>query len=208
MVTRTLIAVVGLVALSSLAQARPPEEPIDEYTEEPVDDDSPAFNMLGFRASFGALPDDGQRATAFALGIGVEHPVFTRTRVFGEYDWLWLSHQDERAMNSVVARPERYASGHRTSIGLRRELVAKNLNRSVRMFIDAELGGGLALVDDSMRGLKLLPMGIAGLRLGYDIYTSSDESPSRTFEAEVSWRTIAVEDGFGAMFGVGLLWGN
>lgn len=208
MVKLTLVA---LVALSSLAHARPvaePDETIDEYSEEPDDDDSPAFNMLGFRASFGALPDDGQRATVFALGLGVEHPVFTKTRVFGEYDWLWLAHQDARAMDSVVARPERYASGHRASVGLRRELLAKGLSRSVRMFVDVELGGGLALVDDSMRGLKLLPMGIGGLRLGYDIYTSSDDSPSRTFEAEVSWRAIAVEDGFGAMLGVGLLWGN
>lgn len=199
---------VVLVALSSLAHARPVEEPYDDYSEEPADDDSPAFNMLGFRMSFGALPDDGQRATVFALGLGVEHPVFTKTRVFGEYDWLWLAPQDARAMDSVVARPERYASGHRASVGLRRELIAKSVSRNVRMFIDTELGGALALVDDNMRGLKLMPMGIAGLRLGYDIYTSSDDSPSSTFEAEVSWRAIAVEDGFGAMLGVGLLWGN
>jgi hypothetical protein len=172
------------------------------------DDGSPAFNMFGFRMSIGALPVDGARATTFALGLGVEHPAFGRTRVFGEAEWLWLMHQDEREMDSVAIRPERHGNGHRVSVGLRRELVAKNAGGRVRMFIDAELGGSLALTNDNAVGFAVVPGGLAGLRLGYDIYSRADSSPSQTFEAELLVRAIAVQDGVGFMTGVGMLWGN
>ena len=172
------------------------------------DDGSPAFNMFGFRMSIGALPVDGARATTFALGLGVEHPAFGKTRVFGEAEWLWLMQQGEREMDSVPIRPTRHGNGHRVSVGLRRELVAKNAGRRVRMFIDAELGGSLALTNDNAVGFAVVPGGLAGLRLGYDIYSRADSSPSQTFEAELLVRAIAVPDGVGFMTGVGMLWGN
>lgn len=185
-----------LVSLTAVAAA-----------ESDVDDD-PAFNMLGFRLSVGSLPVEGHRTTMFAVGLGVEHPVFDKTRVFGEYEWLWLTRIDERAMERMSVRPERHASGHRVMAGLRRELVAKTMSRSLRLFVDGELGGGLALVNDNLSGVVLVPAGIVGLRLGYDIYSRSDESPSRTFEAELLVRGIAIEHGIGVMMGVGMLWGN
>lgn len=201
MVTRLGVIVVALVGLGgSTAHAG----------DDDGDSDEPAFNMFGFRMTAGALPLDGQRATVLSVGLGVEHPVFhaARVRMFGEYEWLWMSWLDERAMDSVVVRPERYGNGHRASIGLRRELVGKNMGRSVRMFTDLEAGAALALFDDSMRGASFMPGGLVGVRLGYDVYSREDDSPSRTFEAEVLVRALFVDGGAGAMMGMGLAWGN
>jgi hypothetical protein len=198
------LAALVLVALTTVAHASPPDP--DDYVDE-VDED-PAFNMFGFRMSFGALPLHGARTSSLSVGIGVEHPVFHKTRVFGEYEWLWLTTADERAMDTVVMRPERHASGHRASLGLRREMLGKNLGSSVRMFIDGEVGGAFALANDNLSGVELIPAGLVGVRFGYDMYSRSDESPSRTFEAELLVRLLIVEGGAGAMLGVGMLWGN
>lgn len=195
--------IIFMLAATTVVHARPVD--VDSYDDE-VDDDEPAFNMLGFRFGFGALPRDGGRMTTLSIGLGVEHPVFDRTRVFGEYEWLWFSHHSEREMD-VGIRLERGGTGHRSTIGLRRELLAKGFGR-MRMFVDVELGGGLAVASDHRTGLELVPAGVAGLRFGYDLYSRSDDSPSRTFETELLFRAIAVEDGIGAMLGAGMLWGN
>ena len=198
------LAVLGMLgALGTPAGA----EDIEVLAEE---DDEPAFNMLGFRMGVGALPLDHERTLVLSIGVGVEHPVFKKTRVFGEYDWLWLSRADtgaDRAMDTLVVRPERHASGHRASVGLRRELVGKG-GSSVRVFVDGELGGGLAMANDNLTGVTLIPAAFIGLRFGYDVYSRSDSSPSRMFEAELLLRAIAVREGVGMMFGVGMLWGN
>lgn len=188
-----------LALLTAVASA---ESDVDEL------DDEPAFNMLGFRLSAGALPVEGHRTTMFSVGLGVEHPVFDKTRVFGEYEWLWLTRIDERAIESMSVRPERHASGHRLMAGLRREIKAKNMSRSLRLFVDGEIGGGLALVNDNFSGVALIPAGIVGLRVGYDVYSRSDDSPSRTFESELLVRGIVIEHGVGVMVGIGMLWGN
>jgi hypothetical protein len=195
--------VLAIVISTTVAGASPPSD--DSVEAEP--DASPAFNMFGFRMSAGALPLDGSRARVLSVGIGVEHPVFDKTRMFGEYEWLWVTWFDERAMDSVVFRPERYGNGHRTSFGVRRELTAKG-SRRVRMFIDGELGANVALTNDNMSGMVLRPGGLVGLRVGYDVYSDEDDSPSRTFEAEMLVRAIVVEHGAGAMMGIGLWWGN
>jgi hypothetical protein len=198
-------AALALVILATAAQASPPAD--DEYASVETDP-NPAFNMFGFRMSAGALPLDDARATVLSVGLGVEHPVFKKTRMFGEYEWLWATWLDERAVDSGVIRPERHGDGHRASLGLRRELIAKNLGRNVRLFVDGELGGNVALVNDNMRGMSIVPGGLAGLRFGYDMYSGVDSSPSRTFEIEILVRAIAIQGGAGAMMGFGLLWGN
>jgi len=202
MVKLVALVLVSLTAVASAEALQP-----DEYVEaEP--EPNPAFNMFGFRFSAGALPIDGSHTVVLSVGLGVEHPVFKKTRVFGDYEWLWLSRVDERDINSVVPRPERHGNGHRTSLGLRRELVGKRLGSTVRMFIDGEVGANVALVNDNMTGVAFLPGALGGLRFGYDVYSRSDSSPSRTFEAEVLVRAIAIQHGAGALLGVGMFWGN
>lgn len=219
MVKHALAALVAHAALAAVAMPHADARPIDDccYDEPPPppvdtvddDDDEPAFNMFGFDMSFGVQPHNGANALAMSIGLGVEHPVFKKTRVFGEYAWLWLlpRERDPRALTSMATRPEQNANGHRASIGLRRELKAKEA-RSTRMFIDGELGGSVALVHDTMAGTEVVPAGFVGLRMGYDLYSRRDDSPSRTFETAILMRTVATPDGVGVMFGLGMFWGN
>ena len=159
-----------------------------------------AFNMFGFRMGVGALPIEGGDTLTVSLGLGVEHPVFKKTRVFGEYEWLWLTERDPRM-------PPHHGNGHRASLGLRRELLGKG-KRQLRVYLDGELGGGLALTNDTMLGVALMPDFFAGLRGGWDLYSRADDSPSRTFELELLLRAIVIREGVGMMLGVGMLWGN
>ena len=207
------LPVLVLVALGTVAQARPAPCPDCDRDPEPsieteIEDNNPAFNMLGFRMGVGALPIEGNHTLTMSVGLGVEHPVFRKTRVFGEYEWLWLIRNEDGGMEPTTPRTERHGSGHRTSLGLRRELAAKKLGRSLRMFVDGELGISTALANDNVSGVQMLPAALGGLRFGYDIYSRSDDSPSRTFEAEFLLRAIAIREGIGVMFGVGMLWGN
>lgn len=205
-----------LGSLTALVDARPPPPP-DDYDRYPpppppvetvVDvDDAPSFNMFGFNMGVGAVPVDGANTLAMSLGLALEHPVFTKTRVAAEYDWLWLIRRSERDYTGDAPRPDRHATGHRAGLALRRELLAKG-GRSARVFIDGELGGSIALTNDNMTGVALTPGVFTGLRLGYDIYTRRDTSPSRMFETAILVRALAVADGIGISMGIGMYWGN
>jgi len=169
-----------------------------------ADDDDPGFNMLETRFAFGTMPlADGASSLTVSLGLGVEHPVFKRTRVFGEYEWLWLA-SNPAPMYSEL---EHNGSGHRAVLGLRRELVGKG-SYAMHMFVDGEIGGGLGIVNDSMFGMRVLPTGFVGMRFGWDLYSHKDDSPSRTFEMNLFVRVLALADGAGFMTGIGMAWGS
>jgi len=213
MVKTTLVV---LAALTATARAHPPVD--DDYYEEPPppddgdDDDSPTFNMFGFDMGIGGMSVQGTRMLAMSIGLSTEHPVFKRTRVFGEYDWLWLMSRDTDAQaragtDVMVPRPEDHATGHRAGLGLRRELKGKGMG-SARLFLDGELGGSVALINDNRTGVAVVPAAFAGVRVGYDLYSRSDDSPSRTFETGISMRVLVMPDGVGAVFGIGMFWGN
>jgi hypothetical protein len=163
--------------------------------------------MLETRFAFGSMPiDDGASSLTVSLGLGVEHPVFKRTRVFGEYEWLWLASTPvDPAL--MASEPEHNGSGHRAVLGLRRELAGKG-SYATHVFVDGEVGGGLGIVNDSMFGMRMLPTGFVGMRVGWDIYSHKDDSPSRTFEMNLLVRVLAVSDGVGVMTGIGMAWGS
>jgi hypothetical protein len=193
MVKNILLTAILLSSTSALAQE--------------ADDDDPGFNMLETRFAFGSMPiADGASSLTVSLGLGVEHPVFKRTRVFGEYEWLWLS-SPPRDPALMTSEPEHDGSGHRAVLGLRRELVGKG-SYAMHMFVDGEVGGGLGIVNDSMFGLRVLPTGFAGVRFGWDLYSHKDDSPSRTFEMNILVRVLAVSDGVGVLTGIGMAWGS
>ncbi|HUS26990.1 MAG TPA: hypothetical protein VMZ53_00720 [Kofleriaceae bacterium] len=197
MVTRIFLTVFACTSLLGVANA---------YADDEVED--PGFNMLDMRFAMGALPVDGAPTLTVSLGLGVEHPVFKKTRMFGEYEWMWLfDRPTERTYMIAPPPPERHGTGHRAMLGLRRELIGKG-RHSFRAFIDGELGGGLAITNDNMHGMQTLPTGFIGLRAGYDVYSRMDDSPSRTFEFELLFRMVAVPDGIGSLFGLGMAWGN
>jgi hypothetical protein len=217
---KTAVTALVLATLSTAAHARPVldddyEEPPppEDYDDGDDDDDSPAFNMFGFTMGIGSLPVQGASTLAMSIGLSVEHPVFKKTRVLGEYDWMWLMRRDTRAnerlasADSMVPRPEEHATGHRAGLGLRRELIGKGNYRS-RLFLDGELGGSIALVNNNMTGVAVVPALFTGVRVGYDLYSGRDDSPSRTFETAILLRAIALREGLGMMFGLGMVWGN
>lgn len=177
------------------------------------EDDSPAFNMFGFDISMGGLPVNGSDTFVFALGLTVEHPVFRKTRVLGEYSWMWLQRRDTRALtqaapgDGMIVRPDDHGTGHRAALGLRRELVGRG-GGSTRAFLDGELGATVALINDNMNGVTVLPGVFTGLRVGYDLYSRRDSSPSSTFEGAILLRAIALREGFGLSVGIGMFWGN
>jgi hypothetical protein len=165
-------------------------------------DDDREPPKLGLRVDFGALPYFGQPAEIFGLGVGVEHPAFCKFRVFGEYEWLFLT--SGSSTTSTSAMPEYSGTGQRAHVGLRHVLVATTWRRALRLYIDGEIGGGFALTTDNASGTHAVPHALAGLRLGYDILMVR----SHVFEAEFLVRGIAIDHGAGMMFGVGMLWGG
>jgi hypothetical protein len=212
MVKHVVFVLLAVAASSRVAGAHrleesPPPPPDDSVTE----DDDPGFNMFGFDFSGGVQPYDGKNALATTLGLSVEHPVFTKTRVFGEYAWLWLSpREDTTDLMATTLRAteiDRHASGHRATLGLRRELKAKG-SSSFRLFLDGELGANAALLNDSVTGTVLLPAGFVGVRAGYDLYSQRENSPSRTFETALFFRATGSQYGVGFAFGLGMYWGN
>ncbi|HSN27363.1 MAG TPA: hypothetical protein VLT45_13810 [Kofleriaceae bacterium] len=176
-----------LVALCAVAHA-------DDDIDSDVDNGPPL--LLGFRLAAGKLPVATEDLTTLTLGLDVDHPVSRSWRVFGEYEWMWL---DRDQMST------QHGSGHRLLTGLRHTVADKREGR-LRAYLDVEGGGGLAVLDDSILGVRILPTGFAGLRGGYD-FTHAD-SPSRVFEVEILVRAIFVENGTGLLAGFGMQWGN
>ena len=152
---------------------------------------------LGFRIGYGPVPIEKHEARTTTIAIGIEHPTFGKTRMFGEWEWMWINGWRDENL---------HGSGQRMTAGLRRAFGVLSTSSTVRMFIDGELGGGAMLATEDRMGESAVPVGLAGLRLGYDF--RNGESSSRVFEAEVLVRTIVVPTGYGIMFGVGMLWGD
>ena len=194
MVTRALLLV---ALLAKVAHA----------DDSAAEDDDPGFNLLGFRLAAGGLPIDSVLTTAITLGLELEHPVFRRTRVLVAYDWMWLTMADSRDLMSPTPRPTRFGTGHRAQLGLRRELTGKTTGW-MHLFLDGELGAGMALINDSTIGAQAVPVGFLGARVGYDVYSRHDDSPSRTFEIDLMVRMLVTDTGLGWSTGIGFAWGN
>jgi hypothetical protein len=161
----------------------------------------PEHNQLGAWSGIGKLPVGGQRDLAISLGLDIDHPAFGGWNVFGSYEWLWLQRDDQ------MGAP--HGEGQRIQLGVRHALVDKRAGDGVvRLFVDGEAGGGLALLTDTVTGMRAMPEAFAGVRLGYDIDAHTERSPSRTWDAALLLRVIWVRDGAGAMLGVRLAWGD
>ena len=173
-----------LLALTAVASA----------DDEGLDDGPPL--LLGFRLAAGKLPVAGQALTTMTMGLDVDHPIASRWRAFGEYEWMWL---DRDGMTTE------HGSGHRLLAGLRHSVVEKRVHH-FRAYLDVEGGGGMSVVDDTTIGVRMLPTGFGGLRGGYDFLAA--DSPSRVLEMEVTVRAVLVGDGTGVMAGFGMQWGD
>jgi hypothetical protein len=229
-----LAIVVGLVALPTVARAemqpvfddppfaQPPPEPEPEpepivVAPEPepmprcalpltLEQKQPeAHNKLGFRIAYGTLHLPERDVTTFGLTLHVEHPVFRTVRLFAEYEYLWF---DEKEVMSPATAG--YAgTGQRAQGGVRAELIGATVRDKVHFYLDAEIGGGLGVISDDIDGVQLMPQAFAGLRAGYDyLWGYNNAHSSRVWEAEFIARAIRFDGGTGAMFGMGMAWGD
>lgn len=179
-----------VIALTSVAHAEPPQIARGEHD-----------SLLGTRIGYGAIPVDGTTMTTMSLAVMFDRPVIGRWRVMAEYEYLWIGEYDWDAhANSGVASLA--DSGHRAHVGVRRRIVDKDYARGkVQLFLDGEAGGGAMLVD-RMEGALALPHGFAGVRAGLALDVET------RWEYELFVRGLAVRDGPGVLFGIGLVWGE
>ncbi len=190
--SRIALALVLVLAIGHGARAHPIA--IADETPQPE-----PRNLFGFHLGLGMLPLDHEKLGTYSIGMGIEHPVFERWRVFADYEWLWLERSHTATMAGV------HGDGQRASLGVRRTLAAKQAWPELRLWVDGELGGAFALVDDDVAGVHALPEALAGLRAGYDL-AGHRRSESRLLRFEIDVRALAIPGGAGVAAGVGALW--
>jgi hypothetical protein len=211
-VTKLTLGLVLAAILGASAHAHPVElagDPVEPV--KPVEPAKPAapvelveqaprdtHSLLGFALSLGAVPVDHRLALTYSIGLSIEHPVFRKWRVFGDYEWMWL----ERVRGDVM--PIEHGDGQRVQVGVRRRLAAKAWHE-LDWFIDGELGGGFTLASDNVLGVIALPDALAGVRFGYDLH-DKQRSDSQLFVCEFVLRALGVPTGAGMTFAFAASW--
>jgi hypothetical protein len=160
-------------------------------------------SKLGFRIALGPVPVEGRRLMVIGLGLGVEHHLAGQWRILGEYEFVWLSDMNARRDEDLAN------NGHRFHTGLRRVLVESRIIKgALRFYVDGEVGGGLlagTMPRTMTTDAAVLPHAFAGIRFGYN-FVQKNNKASRVWEPEFLLRAIAVPDGVGLTFGVGMFW--
>jgi hypothetical protein len=196
-----LRSLVIVCALASTAGANP--DPDEQIPDEP-----PTHQRLfGFRLGGGMQPYDGRELTTMSVALAVEHRVYGKWRVAGEYEYLWIGEHDTEPENSKVTD----GNGHRTNLLIRRALMETGkIGGHIRFYADVELGGGFLLASEPMAGTIAKPHAFAGVRLGYSfIKLKADTRASAVWEPEVLFRVIAMPNQqAGYFFGIGMSWGD
>jgi hypothetical protein len=169
--------------------------------------DPPSHTTLfGWRIGGGKLPVDGIELDMMSLGLMVEHRVYGNWRIAGEYEYVWLGVREDK-MDPIVD-----GNGHRAAVSVRRTLIeSPRLFETLRFYIDAELGGGMLLANESTIGTISQPFGMVGLRLGYTfIKLNRQTRASPVWEPEFVLRAIATkrDEPLGYFFGIGINWGD
>jgi len=150
-----------------------------------------ADGKLGWRIGGLRAPLGERDLTTFSLGLEIEHPLACDLRIYGEYDFLWVTDRASDTMDFT-------GSGHRAGAGVRHRLLGATAARLIHFYVDGELGGGMVLAS-TPNGAVVVPHAIAGLRAGYTLHG---------WEPELMVRALAAEHGAGAMLGFGMLWGD
>ena len=168
-----------------------------------VAEDAPrtTWNRLGTRIGFGSVPVDDAPMTTMSIAVSIDRPLLGSWRVLGEYEHVWIGPRDleAHAMTGVASLAD---SGHRVHVGLRRRLVEKSWGqRNLAVFVDGEAGGGAMLVDRES-GALALPHAFLGVRAGFAL------EQRQLWDYEIVLRGLALPEGAGALFGIGLVWGE
>ena len=151
-------------------------------------------DQLGLRDGIQGMPLPHARRYAGTFGVLLVHDLPLHLHGVLELDTLLLLQSNA----GDVAR-DAHGFGVRGQLALRKRLGEGHLDE-VGFYADAELGGGAALVRDTVAGDRCVPGGFVGVRFGYDMPLTS------TFEAEFVFRAIVVPEDNSFMFGVGMAW--
>lgn len=182
----------AILLVASTASAEPPQIATDP---------KPDWTLLGTRIAFGSVPIGDTPMTTMSLAVSLDRPVIGRWRVVGEYEHLWIGERDLEA-HAMTGAASLADSGHRVHLGVRRRLLEKDYARGmVSLFLDGEVGGGAMLVDTA-DGALARTHAFAGVRAGLAL-----EQATR-WEYEIEVRGLALADGPGVLFGIGLVWGE
>jgi hypothetical protein len=151
--------------------------------------------VFALRMGLGGLHIGGHDDWMFSDGLQGSTTVGWGVRVFGEAALLWSFGPSDVAMDE-------HGFGARSEVGVRRALVTA-LNF---LYVDAEAGGGLALVADSQLGNHSIPGGFVGLRTGYVLGGGTNNA--RLLEAAFDLRLYETPQGHNWVFGVSIGWGR
>ena len=161
--------------------------------------DRPGFLDIAMRTSFGTIAvADDQHRIDYSIGLAAVVTALPGWRLAGEGELLWLQQSADIPMDV-------HAFGGRGQLAIRHKLLTKTV-RSLDLYLDAELGGGAAIYEDSALGRRVQPDGFVGIRAGYDLLDRSLHWP--VLEAELEFRMLVLPQGLGWIFGVGFGWGR
>lgn len=163
----------------------------------------PLHTRLGWRVGMEMLPIGHLAISAVGLVqlIG-DIELADRTRTFAEYEFLLLSSTQTRMTETLNG------IGHRGSLGIVRELLGRRTRDGVALFnLSAEIGCGATLVTGAIAE-RVIPHGLAGLRFGFSLHLDRDKKLEPSFGFELLLRVLAVPEGAGFGFGVGMVWGE
>lgn len=154
---------------------------------------------IAYRFGLSKLPLSGESVDGLSLiGLDADIRVVGGLHAFAGYEFLHLFTEPRGTTESVSG------DGHRLDVGLAHELAGFDKGDG-RLYIGAELGGGVGWY--SLDPGAPLPHAFAGIRLGFKIY-SDEPGSTGAFGAELTFRAIAVRDGIGLGFTLGMNWGD
>ena len=212
-------ALIVVVALASAARAEPilatqlkGSLTIVEYE---TYETKKTWNRLGTRVNYGAMKLDDRSLSTSSIAVSFDRAVAGRARalrVLGEYEYMWLGPYDvdEQMKTGAGSLPD---NGHRMNLGLRMMCVEKFwVERHFGVWLDAELGAGAMVIDRELGGVVATPHAFVGARFGMSLLWDQDEEESRgdtdRWDYEIVLRGLAMPEGFGVLFGIGLAWGK
>ncbi len=189
MVTRALLVI---AALASVARA--------EYIAVSPEPERTEWSRLGTRIGYGAVPVGDTLLMTGGIGVMLDQPLVGRWRWTGEYEYLWMGDGSGFQDEGVAALPD---SGHRVQIGVRRRLAEHIWRGVLGVYLDGDAGVGAMLVDHQPRGSIAQPDAFLGVHAGFTV-----SNREQIWEYDIVVRGLAVPDGAGVLFGIGLVWGQ
>jgi hypothetical protein len=185
-----IVAVARPVAASEIATDPPPSTPASPTP--------PRARSLAVRFGMATTQHADRDRMIMLWGLGAGLELADRVQAIAEYEW-WILHGTQPS--------DAHGRGHAARVGIHLMLREKTFGEAGRIYCGIEPAIGAGFVYDSELGAGVLPHAIAGLRLGYELWTS-EPSPSKMFGAHLLFRALVTRGDVGFAFGLGMEWGR